>query len=778
MLKKRNRILSLIAAVILLVSMCLTVMTGCRSGTQGGAPSEPTPPPEPGESGYPTEIFDAGIYNPTKVGYTAEYLGMVARRLPEVSDGGLERYPQYGVTLAGATAEEKQAILAENAAICASANTYDGMDADGNLYLNGEATGKRLYKHTASVGMYEGDLSDDEPAVVKKITVQARPAGNHLTGLYAPAGEVIKIEMSEKDAAETGGLTVHIGQVLQNGQANNIWADRDFNRMPVIVNTMTASEPTSYVGSYLGGPIYIQPVNAGTKFTVTVSGAVPYSHYIYGYTTQEEFDEYKDSTAPYFDLEVWDDSVRHSGPKARAERFDYEDLTAAAVLWDKISRVSNQVPSGSNSAIGITFLYDSFIAAGSMVAFVGRSTVNCPPATLTSALDAESAVENGFWGCIHEYNHHYQRFGFAPGDEVTNNAVSLVAYSLYTRISAGRALGDINEGCSGWNRFTNPSWTLKQTLANGGVNSNLDTYANLLHAFGQTRFLQATGNGGGKSGADVWYKAVSDATQYDMTYYFRDLLHQTVSESVLTEYAGKNRPMFVPVATIYQTGRSYTVDGQKYYSRTAQPYEIETGEDFEINLNDNLVIPSGFTWTVKSITQPAYGSLAKKSEGVYVYTPSANRESGKIRVTLGITKNDGAFEVEDVDIVIELRQKQYKPTVLERTVYTYTNETMYKSPVEAYENGYAGYETVTEEDNINPTQNANTDMGAESGEERRYGSARKVLCFEYGQVSACDPRPAVCGAVRFARRRELRACREHDQSDQHAEFQSRRRKQL
>lgn len=68
---------------------------------------------------------------------------------------------------------------------------------------------------------------------------------------------------------------------------------------------------------------------------------------------------------------------------------------------------------------------------------------------MTAALDAESAVNNAsdaFWGCIHEYNHHYQRFGFGPGDEVTNNAVSLAAYSLYTRISANRELGNADEG--------------------------------------------------------------------------------------------------------------------------------------------------------------------------------------------------------------------------------------------------------------------------------------------------------------------------------------------
>lgn len=706
---KTKRIAAMILAAVMLFGVSFSVARCCYIKSRPSGSEEDA-------NAYPTEVFESGVYNPVKTEYAAEYLGTISRRIPETSDGGLERYPQYGVTLSDATQEEKSAILAENAALCASENTYDGMDEEGNLYLGGVATGKKLYRHTAADGMYEGNVRDDERAVIKRITMRSRPAGNHITGLYAPAGEPIKIELSEEDLKTTGGLVVYIGQALQNGQANNIWAARDFNRMPVILNSMTAKEEISYVGSYFGGPIYVRSVNAGVKFTVTISGAVPYAHYIYGYTTKEEFELCKESSAPYFDMEVWDDSVRHSGPRARAARFDYEQISSAAVLWDKISRVSNQVPSGSNAAIGITFLYDPFVAAGGMVAFVGRSTVNCPLYCMTAALDVESAVNDApdaFWGCIHEYNHHYQRYGFAPGDEVTNNAVSLVSYSLYTRNSANRAIGNANEGnyAVGWDRYTNPSWTLKQTLANTGTNSALDGYANLLHAFGATRYLQMTKNGNGSGGADVWYKAVSDATHYDMTYYFTEVLHQTVSENVLSEYAAKDYPVFVPVAAIYQTGRSYTADGVKYYSRTAQPYEIETGENFEIDLNSNLVLPGGFSWRVKNISQPAYGKITEKSDGVYTYIPDeANRESGKIVVTLEITKDDGAFETEDTDIVIELRQKQYKPTMLERTVYTYTDANMYQSPVTAAENDYAGYESVREEDNENPTQNANTDI--------------------------------------------------------------------
>ena len=718
---RKIRILSVIMACLLAIA-CL--FAGCSKEENGGGDTPPDnqqpggepEPPVPEGDGYPSELFPSGMYSPSKVGMSAEYLGTAERRLPAVSDGGLSRYPAYGVDFSG-TEEEKQAILDENTSLNASASTYDSMDAEGNLYRNGEPTGRKLYKHTASAGMYGGDVSDSEPALVKRLSIRSRSGGNHITGLYAPAGEVVKIEMSEEDFAKTGGLKVSIGQVLTNGSQNNIWLARTFNRMPMIANVMTTPSATAYVGSYLGGPIYVQPVKAGVPFTVTISGGVAYSHFILGYTTREEFEQNKNSSAPYFDLEVWEDSVRHSGPKARAEQFDYDELTEAAILWDKIARVSNQVPAGSGGDLGITFLYDPFIAAGSMVAFVGRHTVNCPPVCLTAALDADSAVDNAsdnFWGCIHEFNHHYQRYGFHPGDEVTNNAVSLVEYSLFTRISANRALGSAGEGLSGWNRYTNPGWVLKQTVSaaqSGSENSALDSYANLLHAFGQDAFIRMAQGGGGSGGADAWYKAVSDAAGYDMTYYFRDLLHQSVSSSVLSEYAGKGYPMFVPVATIYQTGRSYTRGGKKYYSRTAQPYGIETGEDFELNFGENIVLPEGFSYTIKNVTQPQYGTLAKKSEGVYVYTPdAANRDSGKIVVTLGIERADGAFEVEDVDLVIELRQKQKTPTMLERTVYTYAPEAMPASAAEAYESGYAGHATATEEDNTNRVQNGNAEI--------------------------------------------------------------------
>lgn len=129
----------------------------------------------------------------TKVGQYMTILGKTSRSKPVVSNEGLSRYPVYGTNLTNTTEEERQGIIDESNYLLASSSTYDSMDAEGNLYLNGSPTGQKLYKHTASVGMYYGDVDDDEPAIIKQISISPRPLGNYITGLYAPAGEVIKM---------------------------------------------------------------------------------------------------------------------------------------------------------------------------------------------------------------------------------------------------------------------------------------------------------------------------------------------------------------------------------------------------------------------------------------------------------------------------------------------------------------------------------------------------------------------------------------------------------
>lgn len=674
---------------ILIGLMSLTLGIGLASCKVDSLPTDPLDPiakpttTTPSGSDTTTPI-DAKQVNFTgenlKIGQSFKLLGTVARQHPEESNEASPAYPTYGTSIPNITDEQKDALLAESSYLRSSSTTYDSMDKDGNLYLNEEKLDRKLYKHTTASNNYYGSPDPNELAVIKEITTEARPGGNHLTGLYAPAGEVITIEMSKEDLEKTGGVKIEIGQYSQNNQLNNIWKARDdFKRMPEMGNEMLASSTKSYVGSFLGGPIYITP-NKQCTFTVKISGALEYCHFIYGLTTEEEFNRLKEKSAPYFDLEVWDKCVRHSGPKAYAN-LDYENLNKISAFWLSVSNISRQIPMGSSANLGIDFLYDPFVAAGSAVAFVGRNWCNLPPDWMSGALDYEGFMTNGNWGPIHEYNHHFQRYGFAPGDEVTNNALSLLSYINYTQISAGRP------NLSGWNKYLNPATSLKETLsqnANGQTTSSLNTYADIIHTFGVETFIKAASNGKGQGGADTWYKALSDATGYNMNYYF-SLLNQTVSDEVSQSY--NTLKPFIPVTLEEQTGK--VINDKDIV--TVLPYPIAYGKDYTIDLDSSLTIPSGFTYTVKNITNPRNGSL-KRDGNILTYTPLGLNTSGEIKLTIELKNTDLNLTSQET-IIFELKP-QYQG--IDKTTYTYSGN-IYNSIDEAEKANFKDYTNVETE---------------------------------------------------------------------------------
>lgn len=719
------------------------------------------------------EKFEYEYKANSAVGFSAQYKGNTERKRSNAykADGTTERlnegetfnntaYPKYGYSLKEVLGADKtqarQNLIEESDYFCAqgtsnnSGNGNNGdasftwMDADGYLYsgsteepvhaINADGTERKLYKHEVAEAMYYGgyknlpDISDDEPGIVKEVTIRPRGYGSYsVTGVYAPAGEIVKIKISEEDMNATGGLTIHIGQALYNGQSNNIWAAKgQMQRFPNILNTMNVNKQTAtledgyytaYVGSFIGGPLYIR--NTKATFTAEISGGVAYSHFILGYTTPEEFEKNNRSTVPYFDLEVWNYGVLHSGSKLYSAKFSYDDLYKAAVLWEKVASVTT-----TGSRQGIVFLYDPFVAAGAAVAFPGRSSVNCPADWMNGSLNYNGIVSSGAWGNFHEYHHNFQGYGVGAGGEVTNNGMTLVSYALFTKISSKRGISSYGgQGLGGWNNYTSATWALNDILKirNGESPSNgnkgLALYATLLHNFGANNYIKAKVKGGGQS-----YQAYANAweavTHNNMSYYFNDVLKGGITSTAPSEY-----PMFVPVSSVYQTGRSYMYDGEKKYFRTMQPYVIPYGKEFNIDLSNynapngqyqsgSVVIPDNFIYRIKSITQPENGTIEIVDNYNFKYKPNGNKLSGQIIATLEIKDKDERFKVDDVDLVLEFEQShETNKMTLERTTYTYTAETMYTDAVTAYESGFKNHSSVVEKaDHSNPTQNCNTDI--------------------------------------------------------------------
>lgn len=774
-------------AFVLVAAIILCIVLGAKSCKKDN-------------DGLDGERFAYAYPSTTQVGFSSRVLGTTERKKPvaETKDENLPSgYPKYGYTLSGVLGDSAEQQAARAALIDESdyltaygtrnnsgngsngAGTYNMMDENGYLwFVNGgvktqatydDGTPRQLYKHTAAEGMYYGgindanpDLSDDEPGIVKEVTIRPRGYGSYsVTGVYAPAGEVIKIEISEADMNATGGITIHIGQALYNGQSNNIWvAKGQMQRFPNILNTMVVNKDTAtlengvytaYVGSFIGGPLYIR--NTLASFTAKISGGVAYSHFILGYTTKEEFEENKKSTAPYFDLEVWNYGVLHSGPKFYAQKYSYEDIYKVAVLWEKVSLVTT-----SNSNQGIVFLYDPFVAAGAAVAFPGRSSVNCPAGWMDGSLNYNAIVTSGSWGNFHEYHHNFQNYGVGNGGEVTNNGMTLVSYALFTKISAKRGIESYGgQGLGGWNNYTSATWALNDILSlqRGGHPSNGDQglalYATLLHNFGADNYIQAKvaqqRGGYGQSYAG-YFRAWEQITHNDMTYYFRDVLKGLTTDVAQQWHNTEYTSMFVPVSSVYQTGRSYLYDGEKQYFQTMQPFVIPYGQEFNIDLgkyvatggqysSGSIVIPEGFSYRIKNITQPERGRIERIDDYKYKFTPDTNDKnnlfSGKITVTLEITKDDGAFKVDDVDLVLEFEQShETNKMTLERTVYFYNEDNMYTDAKTAYENNFAGYKgEPVKRDHSNPTQNCNTDIWfVSSGFEDKFPNATQDHMIE------------------------------------------------
>lgn len=678
--------------------------------------------------------FDA--FKTGKILQSEQVLGEVARSIPTTlqNEGKNLRYPIYDHTISDLTDEEKSKILQEDSLLRASDQTYDSMDQYGNLYLNGTATGKKLYKHTASEGMYLGDVSDSEPAVVQKITINAIEERNYITGLYAPAGEVVKIEITEHDLQAIGGeLLVCVGQVSHRNINNNIWAEREFNRMPNLGNKMTITTTTAYVGNYLGGPIYVYPKNFNVKFSVTISGAVRYPHYIHGYTTKQELEQMQSLSAPYFDFEISDLGVRHSGPK-KTVSLNYDNFVKVGNLWEKICRTSRQVPCSANASIGVGFVYDCFVAAGAACVFQGgHSWINAPYSWLASALDYQTMTQDGFWGQIHEFNHLYQSYGMydTKTNEVTNNATSLLSYVLYTQISSKRSESDATLG-NDWNRYTDPTRSLRETISNeqsGDAQFALNAYADLIHSFGTDVFSYAT-RIQTKLGVDYWYEALSKATGYNMTYYFEQVLHHTISDQMKALYNTPTAKTFVPVACLYQTGRYNIIGGEEQHVQTVQPFEIEKGQEFTLDFSEHVYVPKEYTYRIKKITQPKHGSIIRTSDFVYKYVPSQNEYSGTFNVTIELLSNGNAVQ----DVTLSINLKQRVKNVLNVTKYTYSSA-LYSDVNQALEANFAGYESVSQSQSTTTFLNGinNNQIGIVQGKIYIEQDGEYAICLRSGR---------------------------------------------
>ncbi len=624
------------------------------------------------------------IGSTTKVGMNYKINGYVERTLPIISnEGSVSVYPEWFTAYPSSYNDSDYISLAlENVSLISSDTNYNYMDKDGNLYLRNSSgelttTGKNLYKHTASLTMYTNpDLADrtkayipdDEPAVSKTINIyDPKLVGNYVTGLYAQPGEVIEINISEEDLKRIGGLTVWIGNRRSHEfynasttDANNIGFMTNGKRMPIIHQMFSVKETKAYVGSFLGGPIYIEPTNK-VAFSVTIEGALEYLHYIDGLTTKEEFERLEKTSAPYFDLEIYDTGARFSGPRYTVNPIEeiengvsslsYDNYVKTSKLWSAINEYSMLVPHARNDYINIEMCFETNVVGGLAMAYIGAHYCRLPIGWMPSTLSYDSFMRSGGWGVIHEYNHHHQKYGAnGSSNEVTNNIVNYMEYVLLTNITAFR-----NYGTSGHEIGLSSHYDIEYLNQYFGTTTTLNEekgYALLVQNFGPLNFLAVTvaQKNDNLNVAQVerntnWYKRLCNTLEMDFTYLIRDLWHLELDSSAVSEIEAKDYPVYLPVGSFYATNFQFTNKSGVLNSNNALPYYCNS--TITLDLANDINVVNGCKVEILDVGAPTYGTLKYDSiSNTYLYENKTDKVDS-FDVEVKVTKDN----IEEIVII-------------------------------------------------------------------------------------------------------------------------------
>lgn len=482
-----------------------------------------------------------------------------------------------------------------------------------------------LYYQPVGTRQFYGNenLVNNSKRYKARFFINTRRGPFHPTGLYAPPGELITIEIPEKIV---NGITLKINRHVDE-------AANDGNRLGGTKCDIVLSGTVSKFCWPYGGTIEFERGvdTANQGFDVNISGVIRCPYFIYGSTTDEEWEEDLSKQAgPVMFIDYGAGFVTMPSTDAK----NSIRLNDAMAFWRGVSRVLysvNEVTYRSRRSDGrvttpmMTNL-DKFVRAGEAVALVGANVIYEPPYWYPGWVNYES-TRWGCWGQLHEYAHHFQYFwGWGDYGEVSNNVLNLISMSLMTEIDSKRQIylnGCISLG-DGWDYTSHPY---------GNINSKdlLFWYGLHLYWFGpdlQRKILYAHRSYQYFTRNDTYPYVteyllhISLLTKRDLRPYFRSFSNLYVWERDVKPIAdeiidGWGYKEFHLVSTIYQTG--YVFDGVEF--ETAKPFRIPAREPYYFDFERYKRSREGMhNFTFKNVI-PGKGKFERVGTAQYKYTP-------------------------------------------------------------------------------------------------------------------------------------------------------------
>lgn len=497
-----------------------------------------------------------------------------------------------------------------------------------------------LRKHISADGQFYGSISNDVKAVEKIAYINTNLKGSHSLGVYAPAGEVITVNIPQEFMylAESGKLSLRVGLVETNAD-NYSKNNGNENRMPRLGISFTPTTTQTKMGSPFGGMIYVfiaTNTPDGLTIPITVTGAVDTPYYDLGSTTNQEWDELKNAPGLYSEFRT--PYVRFMMPSSTIRNID--DPYKVLSFWFNVASLSTYSFGAQGRTLPITMVFDPYVAVGAAYATVGAWICNMPTSWATSSLNYDSIMKEGCWGTIHEFNHHWQgtynntgKWGVGEPSEVTNNVMNAASYILYTNISSYRTIS----GLDGWSAVSDPYSNLKAVLNESKNNQPLTSvymYTSFMHEFGVENYLEIIKSNyfGGIYNNINLSSYNPEETRYDdlayrtcvvlgkdLSYYFTDILHFDLKQETIKKIKDLNFEQYIPVQNIYSVG----------------PKDIETGRPFYIpntnyTFDFNKYMSSPGNVEIINVSNPKYGTMQKKDNGIYEYIPNKSLPQNSI----------------------------------------------------------------------------------------------------------------------------------------------------
>lgn len=234
----------------------------------------------------------------------------------------------------------------------------------------------------------------------------------HPTGLYAPAGEVITIDVPEP--ARAAGLSIRIGAHKDN---SNPKASK-FRRTPVnLTHAWPLNAEQVRVASAFGGPVYVEvprPASPGGEpISLRISGAVAAPLFVLGVTTPEQWQAARAAPGPWAELASPHIAITVPSDRVRS----IEDPTELMTLWERGAVLVHELGGGEFTSERL--VWDPAISAGSMHS---GHPIMCQGG-LDSIVDLAKLKGGDVWGFFHEMGHNQQYGGWTPKGqgEVTCN---------------------------------------------------------------------------------------------------------------------------------------------------------------------------------------------------------------------------------------------------------------------------------------------------------------------------------------------------------------------